>query len=267
MTERSIIEEDRIQDYIDGRLNDRDRAGVAAYLLAHPEIGADVEKLRRQNEALKAIGQEILDEPVPERLRVALERQETPDPAVPMVRSRSPFVEMAAAILLFVAGSALGWFLNGELNPLPSEDDLLTSQIVYAYDFYARESDYPIDFAADRVQDFEGWINRSFERSLPPPDLARFKFAYTGARRMPTAKTPVGHFQFENDQKQRLGVFFWRGATKPATPRLMFDDRMALKSWIEGDLKLAVIAERDNPDFDAIADDISAFYREVLSAR
>ncbi|NJO37086.1 MAG: hypothetical protein HC871_04995, partial [Rhizobiales bacterium] len=72
MADRNILKQDRIQDYIDNRLNDRDRASVAAYLLANPEVGNAVERLRRQNEALKAIGQEILDEPVPERLRSVL---------------------------------------------------------------------------------------------------------------------------------------------------------------------------------------------------
>ena len=269
MTERSIIDEDRIQDYIDDRLGDRDRASVAAYLLAHPEIGADVEKLRRQNEALKAIGQEILDEPVPERLYDTLHRTETPSrPAIPVpMLSRNPFLEAAAAILLFVVGGAVGWLLHDQLEPPLSEDDLLTSQIVYAHDFYARESDYPIDFAADRVDAFEGWINRAFERSLPPPDLGKFKFSYTGARRMPTARTPVGNFQFENDRQERLGVFFWRTATGTSPlPRATLDDRTAVKIWIEGDLNLAVVGDRSNPDFDVIADDISVFYHEVFAA-
>ena len=75
MAEFEILADQKIQDYIDGRLDERDRAAVAAYLLAHPSAAVRVETLRRQNEALRGIGQEILDEPVPTRLREVLHRE------------------------------------------------------------------------------------------------------------------------------------------------------------------------------------------------
>ena len=69
MVERNPFTDQQIQDYIDGRLSERDRAAVAAYLLAHPRVAADVEAVRRQSDALQALGHEILDEPVPGHLR------------------------------------------------------------------------------------------------------------------------------------------------------------------------------------------------------
>ncbi|MEZ5930982.1 MAG: hypothetical protein R3F54_03365 [Alphaproteobacteria bacterium] len=277
MVDTDILKEHRIQDYIDDRQNERDRASVAAYLLANPDVGAAVERLRRQNEALKAMGQEILDEPVPERLRSVIgdAKVGTSPASVPAAEmppaprlQRRPFLEAAAAILLFIVGGAVGWFLHDKINPLPSDDDLLTSQIVYAYEFYDRERDYPIDFAADRVQDFDGWISRSFTRSLPPPDLARYHFTYAGGRLVPSARIPVAQFQFENDHQQRLGLFFWQGSAQAIRlPQLADDKRTMVKIWIEGDLSLALISDRDNPDFDAIANDVSTFYRRALSAQ
>ncbi|MGH6918455.1 MAG: anti-sigma factor family protein, partial [Geminicoccaceae bacterium] len=74
MADLEILADQKIQDYIDGRLDERDQAMVAAYLLVHP-AASQVETLRRQNEALRGIGHEILDEPVPTRLREML-RQE-----------------------------------------------------------------------------------------------------------------------------------------------------------------------------------------------
>jgi anti-sigma factor RsiW len=72
MAERDVLATDRLHAYIDGRLSDRDRAAVAAYLVAHPGIAAEVEALRRQSEILRRIGQSILDEPVRQRLRAML---------------------------------------------------------------------------------------------------------------------------------------------------------------------------------------------------
>ena len=69
MVERNAFTDQQIQDYIDARLSERNRGAVAAYLLVHPRVAADVEAVRRQSEALRALGHEILDEPVPEHLR------------------------------------------------------------------------------------------------------------------------------------------------------------------------------------------------------
>ena len=45
MVEHQILTDHKIQDYIDGRLNARDRAAVAAYLLVHPDVASQVEML------------------------------------------------------------------------------------------------------------------------------------------------------------------------------------------------------------------------------
>ncbi len=72
MVERQGLRDEQFQDYLDGRLSDGERADLEAYLRAHPEAAAEVEQLRRQNEALRGVGQEILEEPIPDRLRDVL---------------------------------------------------------------------------------------------------------------------------------------------------------------------------------------------------
>lgn len=62
------LSNDKVQDYIDGRLSERDRAVVAAYLLAHPEIAEEISRLRLLDEIISSLGQGILDERIPERL-------------------------------------------------------------------------------------------------------------------------------------------------------------------------------------------------------
>jgi anti-sigma factor RsiW len=66
--ERNVFTDLQLQDQIDGRLKSVIAPAVAACLLAHPRVAADVEAVRRQSDALQALGQEILDEPVPEQL-------------------------------------------------------------------------------------------------------------------------------------------------------------------------------------------------------
>ncbi len=75
MTQLPRPSDEQIQDYIDGRLGARELLVMAAYLFAHPAAASEIEALRRHNQALKRIGQEILDEPIPERLRDVLRRR------------------------------------------------------------------------------------------------------------------------------------------------------------------------------------------------
>lgn len=63
-----MISDDKIMLYIDGLLNELETAEVAAYLLENPEKSTEVARIREQNEALKAMGKEILEEPIPENL-------------------------------------------------------------------------------------------------------------------------------------------------------------------------------------------------------
>jgi len=57
-----------LQDYLDGRLSAKRRVEVEAFLERNPESAAEVVALRAQSMALRRLGAEILDEPVPDRL-------------------------------------------------------------------------------------------------------------------------------------------------------------------------------------------------------
>ena len=68
------ISEDEIQEFIDGRLNASRRKEVEAYLALRPERAAEVQSLLRQQEALRRLGNEILNEPIPDRFQQILRR-------------------------------------------------------------------------------------------------------------------------------------------------------------------------------------------------
>lgn len=68
--ERSVVtlSDEKIQDYLDGRLSKRERSVVAAILIGNPDIRREVTELWLLNEMIRSLGQHILDEPVPDRL-------------------------------------------------------------------------------------------------------------------------------------------------------------------------------------------------------
>lgn len=272
MAERSLFRDEQIQEYIDGRLNERDRAAVAAYLLAHPRVAAEVEAVRRQSEALRALGQEILDAPVPEHLRRIL-RQHPARPRAalgppPRTRRRpvraSGFLEAAAAILLLCIGSALGWFAHDVLRPAPSLEDMLVADMRRAYAFYGAR-DYPVAFPPDRAEHFVTWIDRSFQREVRPPDLARFGYSYQGGRVIPGASADIGLFQYEHPANSRLAVFFWRTAAPPGLAEVLYDrNELPARFWTTDGLSFAVISDTANGNLDTAAKTIFAFYDEAL---
>jgi anti-sigma factor RsiW len=65
---------DDMQDYIEGRLGESDRARVDAYLRLNPQEAARVEALRLQAQRLKKLGDDILREPVPDQFLEILQR-------------------------------------------------------------------------------------------------------------------------------------------------------------------------------------------------
>ena len=277
MAERNVFRDEQIQDYIDGRLNERDRAAVAAYLLARPRVAAEVEAIRRQSEALMALGQEILDEPVPEHLRRVLREHPASsrgglEPEAPRAMHRpigrlSSFLEAAAAILVLCAGGAIGWFAHGVVHPAPSSEDMFLADMRRAYAFYGAR-DYPVAFPPDRAEEFVTWIGRSFEREVRPPDLAEFGYSYRGGRLIPSASAEIGLFQYERPEDVRLAVFFWTTAAPLTVVRALHDrGNIAAHFWHANGLSFAVISDKANRDLETAAKAIFAFYDKSVRPR
>jgi anti-sigma factor RsiW len=262
MAERNVFTDQQIQDYIDGRLKERDRAAVAAYLLAHPRVAAEVEAVRRQSDALHALGQEILDAPVPEHLRRIVRERLAPSRAelrrVPAARQPARQLRgllTSAAILVFCAGGAVGWFAHHAVRPGSSLENMLLAEVNRAHAFYGARA-YPVAFPAQRAEELVTWISRSFAREVRPSDLAEFGYRYRGGRMIPRGGANVGLFQFARPDNAELAVFFWTNATPPGLER----DNLAARLWRLNGISFAVVSDQANRDLDTAAAAIFAFY-------
>ena len=74
MTDRPIITDADLQDYIEGRLDSPARARVEARLAADPGLAEEVERLRRQAVKLKEFGKKALEEPIPKDMLDLIEK-------------------------------------------------------------------------------------------------------------------------------------------------------------------------------------------------
>lgn len=123
MSPRKPVTDDELSEYVDGGLSEARRAEIADWLLENPKKAAEVERLRQLNEALRGLGAEILDEPVPDRLRDVVRRErQRRGPGQDDERGEKPAGEdasrrrtgsgtlkMVAACAILALGGAPGW--------------------------------------------------------------------------------------------------------------------------------------------------------------
>lgn len=67
-----------ISDYLAGRLSDAENKRLETMIAENPEVRLRIDALREQEEALQALGADILDEPLPGHLLAALGLDDEP---------------------------------------------------------------------------------------------------------------------------------------------------------------------------------------------
>lgn len=265
---RSAFDDPRLLDYVDGRLSPVERAAIAAELRSDPALAAEVEQIRHDTEMLQGIDREVLDEPVPARLRAVLR----PAPEAADARRgptpgtwRQRLARAAAIVLLFTSGLGTGWIMNDFANPGPSLRDVVLANAGEAFDFYRQSDGYPLDFPADRAEDFRAMVSQVFEREIDPPDLQELGYAFEGGRMMPTAGVRVGSFQFSSEEKGQLGVFFWPDDEVIDAPFVGGDESdLAYRVWSGNGFAIAVMGSTEDLDLDTVAETVFAFYEDLF---
>ena len=72
-----FISDDELNAYVDGALGPRQAMEIAACLAVEPGEAARAEAFRAQRDALHAIFDHVLHQPIPERLHAVLRRHRT----------------------------------------------------------------------------------------------------------------------------------------------------------------------------------------------
>lgn len=275
------ITDAKIQDYIDGRLSPRERALFAAQLESSPEKAELVYALQRQNDILKAAGAEILDEPIPERLRAVLDtsnkttngsgagrKSQIKSPMRSIGYGTSLARGIAASFMALVVGGVLGWYGRDLSEPEINPEDLVLSSGLDAYRLYGADKDFPVEFTSDRLNDLTGWLNRTFKVPIKPPALDDRGYKLIGGRVLPYSSGNYGFFLFENDKSHRVAVICWpRGQEikrrRPYSPGKEYVSRY----WNKDKFGFAVYAQSSNLDFDKIADSVVSFYDSLFEGK
>jgi len=232
------VSEEDLQAYVDGVLDGSSRAWVEAHLVAHPEDAARVQAWRELNVALRATYNPVLDEPVPERLRVR-------------ARDTSRYRHAIAAGLValgIAVGMAGGWMARGAFHDLPlagNPSPGFVRQAAIAHAVYSPEVRHPVEVGAGEEDHLVRWLSKRLGTDLKCPKLGSLGYELVGGRLLAGANGPVAHFMFQDSRGGRLTLYVsgQRGESRQTAFRFSQEDKVAVYYWIDGKYGYALSGE------------------------
>jgi anti-sigma factor RsiW len=248
----SDLDEARLHAYVDGVLDEGERAAAEAYLAAHPEEAARARAYRAQNEALHRAFDPVLDE----QHRLSVEA-----PTRPRWRGA------AAIAATFVAGAAIGAVLHAMLGggPAATQARAIARQAAVAHAAYRPEVRHPVEVEAGDEAHLVAWLSKRLDTPVRAPSLAADGYRLLGGRLLPPAgeagDAPVALFMYESAQGRRLSLLVRREPGSGDTAfRFAQQGQTRVFYWIDGPLGYALAGEIGRDELSSLARSV---YRQL----
>lgn len=245
-------EDEDLQAYVDGRLDERRRAAVLQRLARDPDAAARVEQWRAQRLALRQAFGGIADEPVPARLREALQ----PPPR----RVVGRWAGVAASTVLALAlGAVAGWSLRGaaDIGAVPVGVAALAREASSSFTVYADDPARPVEIGPEGRAELARWVSARIRRQVAVPDLDASGYRFLGGRLVSTDHGPAGMFVYEDREGGRIALLVRPMAIERDTPMLKQQrGRVGGYAWAQDGLGYSVVGagrpEAIHPVADAV---------------
>lgn len=181
--------------YVDGHLDPGRRQEVERYLAAHPDDADRVAADLAINEGIHRLFDRYYRQPVPEAVRVLLDRPRQPEPREPVL------ARTAAALGLVVAGVSIGWLVASE------PDNAMRVIGGSAYPPAVIEASYSHGGSSQGggVQE-AGSAAEGFRQAVRIPDLTRFGFRLA-AQSLVGGARPAVQLVYEDREGGRIYAF------------------------------------------------------------
>lgn len=269
-THRHRIDEDEFQAFVDGDLTPERRRAVMAYLAAEPDEAARMGDYRTLNESLHLLYDEVLHEPLPERLKA-----ERYLGGVPWLERCQGWIGMGVhglvpqlaglAALALVSGSG-GWWLHAHYHKPDVETPAMTfaRQAASAHLLFAPDLRHPVEFGADQQDSLLLWLSERVGHAIRAPSLQEIGYVLVGGRLLPSAGQAAAQLMFERPEDAKRVTLYIRGrwGAAEASPLSQVHEGsvsyageggISMVYWIDGPLAYALIGEMDREQLFATA--------------
>lgn len=247
---RLPVTESDLHAYVDGTLPEARRAEVEAYLAAHPEDAERIAAYRRQNEALRALFDPVMDETVPERLRTRHSR---------WTKSGLRYAAVAGWMTL---GGVIGWHLQAYLSEQRAESSAWARRAAIAHVVYSPEVRHPVEVGADQETHLVNWLSKRLGTQLKVPYLGGIGYTLVGGRLLPGDRGPVAQFMYQDAKGQRLTLYVRANPddSRETAFRFAQENNVGVFYWLDRKLGYALSGEIDKAELLRVA---TTVYRQL----
>jgi anti-sigma factor RsiW len=197
--------DERLVAYLDGELADSERAEIALWLERDEALRERAAQLAESAGLLRSALDEVLREPVPERL-IAAARGETIGTVTDLAAARATrtarrfgdrrwWIGMAAAASIFgiMVGSGIGYFVGNDSPPPPAAAAWLDSATVY-HNLY-------VNAGADDHLGFDVAAGQKLPQNFRVPNLKPWGLDFQGVRYLIIEGRPAMQLFYTTDNK------------------------------------------------------------------
>ena len=242
MSYETPITDTDLHAYLDGQLSEARRLQVEAWLKNNPEKLRELNELQIVERELHSLLDPVIQEPVPEFLRIAPRRR--------------LYKRLSLAASLLIVGVVVGWIGHGRFatETMQLRTNLL-QPATFAHVVYTAEQKHPVEVGADQEQHLINWLSKRLNTRIKAPNLAQHGYQLVGGRLLPSTDRMAAQFMYEDKKGTRVTLYVRRINNVKADAMFRFTQDKLLNTfyWIEGPLGYALSGELDKASLMAMA--------------
>lgn len=230
-----------IHAYIDGRLDQADRARMEVWLKRHPVRAEEIHSWRRDAQQLRtAFAGLSASQPAasldPARIRGQRRRY-----------ARRRLMLAASLVLALGVGSLGGWQMR-DMTLAAATPPM--ADALQAYRMLATNPHMNMDVTRQQPGELQAWINTHFQHATPLPDLQTEGFRPVGGRLLATDAGPAAVILYRNPQGRTIS--FYIRPPSPINGPLPYGQRrsgeLATVYWSGNGYNYALVSRNDASD-------------------
>ena len=213
------LTEDEIHALVDGQRTSSELAALQARLAHDSNAQATVLKWQQQRDALRALHQDVLEQPLPASLLAAAQQTAASQQEMDQWWR---WGGMAAGVML---AFGVGWLSHGQWQAGTPSAPLAKAraaqdfarQAGFAHVVFSPEVRHPVEVSAAEQEHLVQWLSKRVGKPLKVPNLGPLGYELMGGRLLPGEAGARAQFMFQNAAGTRITLYL--GAVDKAAGR------------------------------------------------